>query len=60
MFEKEFPIIIAGMMVGKKYQCSACGKEVKGFKDRLSAQEFRNSGLCQGCQDNFFDNHCYA
>jgi len=52
---KKYPIIIAGMMVGKKYYCSACGKEVKGFKDRISSKEFKITGLCQDCQDEVFE-----
>ena len=53
--EKEFPIKLAGMILSdKKYFCKWCGKEVKGFKDKLSAKEFRISGLCQECQDKTF------
>jgi len=48
----KYPIKLAGMIWGKKkYYCSWCTKEVKGFKDKLSAKEFRVSGLCQKCQD---------
>lgn len=54
MKEKELPIKIAGMLAGKKYRCAWCGEEVKGFKDKLSAKEFRISGLCQRCQDKTF------
>ena len=52
----KLPIKIAGMLAGKKYYCAFCGKEVKGFKDRLSAREFRISHLCQKCQDKVFKN----
>jgi len=53
--EDKYPIRIAGMIWGKKkYYCSLCGKEVKGFKDRLSAREFRVSHFCQECQDKNF------
>jgi hypothetical protein len=31
-----------------------CGKDITGFKDPLSAIEFRISGLCQECQDKIF------
>lgn len=31
-----------------------CGKEVTGFKDKLSAAEFRHLGTCQNCQDEMF------
>ena len=51
---KKYPIITAGMMAGKKYYCSWCGKEIKGFKDRVSAKEFKISGCCQQCQDSMF------
>ena len=32
-----------------------CGKEIKKFKDQLSQKEYTISGLCQDCQDKFFD-----
>lgn len=52
---KDYPIKIAGMLfANKKYYCNWCKKEVKGFNDRLSAKEFRISGLCQECQDKTF------
>ena len=52
----KYPIKIAGMIWGnKKYACTSCGKEVEGFKDRLSAREFEISGLCQDCQDKVFE-----
>lgn len=51
----EWPIRLAGMIwTNKKYWCSLCGKEVTGFKDRLSAKEFRITGACQHCQDELF------
>lgn len=31
-----------------------CGKPATGFRDALSAKEYRISGLCQGCQDAVF------
>lgn len=49
----EYPIKIAGMLA-KKYFCWRCNKEVTGFKDRLSAKEFKISKLCQDCQDGIF------
>ena len=53
--KEEYPIKIAGMIWGnKKYYCSLCKKEVKGFKDRLSAKEFKVSHSCQKCQDESF------
>lgn len=37
--------------------CPFCGKEVNmdEFKDTASKDEFELSGLCQSCQDDFFD-----
>jgi hypothetical protein len=46
---------IAGMLVGKKYHCIQCKKEVKGFKDRDSAREYRITRMCQKCQDQIWD-----
>jgi hypothetical protein len=36
--------------------CPFCGKAVNqsDFRDTLSVKEFRISGLCQSCQDDFF------
>ena len=35
--------------------CVTCGTSVVGeFRDALSAKEYRISGMCQECQDNFF------
>lgn len=49
---EEYPIKIAGMaFTDKKYWCSYCKREVKGFNDRLAAKEFRISKMCQKCQD---------
>jgi len=50
----ENQFIIAGMLTGKKYFCQECGSEVKGFKDSLSAREFKVTRLCQNCQDEIF------
>lgn len=38
-------------------KCPMCGnKIVKGeFKNELSKDEFKISGMCQKCQDNFFE-----
>lgn len=53
--KKEYPIKIAGMfLLNKKYYCSLCQKEVTGFRDRVSAREFRITKLCQECQDKVF------
>jgi hypothetical protein len=32
-----------------------CGKPIRGFRDDLSAKEYRISGLCQQCQDAFYE-----
>jgi hypothetical protein len=41
----------------EKGNCPACNKlvEERHFKDDLSRKEFAISGLCQFCQDFFFD-----
>lgn len=31
-----------------------CGQPIKGFRDTLSRDEYKISGLCQNCQDNIF------
>lgn len=38
--------------------CPFCGKDIDmdEFKDTSSKKEFELSGLCQSCQDDFFDN----
>lgn len=37
--------------------CPFCGKpvDINSFRDSLSLKEFTISGLCQSCQDDFFD-----
>lgn len=37
--------------------CPFCGEpvDIDSFHDELSLKEFRMSGLCQKCQDDFFD-----
>jgi hypothetical protein len=38
-------------------KCPFCKETVSslGFRDEISAKEFEISGLCQTCQDNFFE-----
>lgn len=38
-------------------RCPFCGRKVteEDFRDELSVKEFRISGLCQYCQDKFFN-----
>lgn len=47
-----------GAEVDKKNKgiCPFCSKEVneEDFRDALSLKEFKISGLCQKCQDDFF------
>ena len=38
----------------KQAICTWCKVPVKGFKDQLSAREYRISGFCQACQDSIF------
>ncbi len=37
-----------------KQICTNCKQEVKGFKDKLSKNEYQINGLCQKCQDEVF------
>lgn len=32
-----------------------CGQPILGFKDRASAKEYAMTGLCQDCQDSFYE-----
>lgn len=38
-------------------KCPMCGKEIDmdDFRDEESRREYEISGLCQSCQDKFFD-----
>lgn len=40
----------------EKMICPFCNKKVdiNDFRDKLSLEEFKISGLCQSCQDKFF------
>jgi len=38
----------------QKSICTWCKKPVQGFRDQLSKQEYRISGMCQSCQDDTF------
>ena len=46
-------------MFNRKEQglCPFCGKDMTNpsFRDELSRKEFEISGLCQTCQDNYFN-----
>ena len=35
--------------------CPMCGKRPDGFKDEVSRREHAITGMCQACQDAFFD-----
>jgi len=37
--------------------CPFCGEvvDLEGFRDRRSLREYQISGLCQKCQDGFFE-----
>jgi hypothetical protein len=55
-FKEGLPYKLAGQLfLGKTYLCLWCGGEIEGFRDHLSAKEFRASGLCQPCQDKAFE-----
>ena len=49
MFNKNIEVV--------KPHCPFCGKavDINNFRDELSLKEFQISGLCQSCQDDFFD-----
>ena len=35
--------------------CVACGADIFDFDDELSEREYKISGLCQKCQNEFFE-----
>jgi hypothetical protein len=35
--------------------CTTCGKPADKFTDVLSQKEYNLSGMCQACQDGFFE-----
>jgi hypothetical protein len=39
------------IFLGKKYFCNWCDAEIEGFRDNLSAKEFKTTGMCQNCRD---------
>jgi len=39
----------------KRGLCANCGKIANDFKDEISEREYEISGLCQQCQDEFFE-----
>jgi uncharacterized CHY-type Zn-finger protein len=49
LFGRSRTLAIAGA------QCVACGRPATEFRNELSRKEFGISGLCQHCQDRFFD-----
>lgn len=55
LMNKMFPEEEARKAEGK---CPFCGKEINvetEFRDEISKREHGISGLCQSCQDDFFD-----
>ena len=46
-----FPRMADRIMANK---CSTCAENVGEFKDEISAKEYSISGMCQDCQDTFF------
>lgn len=53
--EKVFPEETQRIKEGK---CPFCGKNINvenEFHDDLSRREFKISGMCQSCQDDFFE-----
>jgi uncharacterized CHY-type Zn-finger protein len=54
MMRKLFPEEMGRRDQGK---CPFCGKEINpetDFRDDLSRKEYTISGMCQDCQDDFF------
>lgn len=57
----EFIMSLCGF--GKEMQdvrdgkCPSCKKDIneEDFKDHLSRKEYKISGMCQECQDDFFE-----
>ena len=47
-FSKELAAVDSG-------RCPICRGPITTFKDVLSRKEYAISGMCQGCQDGFFD-----
>lgn len=37
-------------------RCATCDKPDLNFTDGLSLKEYKISGMCQRCQDDFFNN----
>ena len=54
LLDEIFPEATENRRNGK---CPFCGNEInqEEFKDELSRKEFAISGLCQSCQDSFFE-----
>lgn len=36
-------------------KCPTCGKDIGSFRDQASKKEYKISGMCQTCQDDFFN-----
>lgn len=56
-FGEDIPLLKGMADNLKAGKCPTCGKEVNmaDFRDALSQKEFHISGMCQGCQDGFFE-----
>lgn len=52
VLKKTHQLRMAGM-------CPTCKQQIKinSFRDDISRKEFRLSGLCQECQDKFFEDN---
>lgn len=49
LFGRSVTLALAGA------QCVSCGGSATEFRDSLSRKEWNISGMCQHCQDRFFD-----
>lgn len=50
---------IGGKLFGETPEgcCPCCKAKIGAFRDTLSQQEFKISGMCQKCQDKTFVEH---
>ena len=39
----------------KKSECLFCGEKIGEFKAEINKKEYEISGMCQKCQDDFFN-----
>lgn len=54
--DKIFPDLVKKV---EQRKCPFCNKNINenDFKDKLSRKEYEISGICQECQDDFFEGY---